>query len=109
MTPELGWETTMERRLSKRFDPGWHARVEGIHFGEPFALSGSILNMSSQGALLSLSGPIHAGMKVGLMVKLPTSSVRWMKYSGVILRVTTEHGHSIAAVKFDHATPEFAR
>lgn len=97
----------IERRRAKRFQVDWQVRVEsGTDGDEAFVESGVLRNLSSSGALLSLSYPLPDGATLDVYIKLPLHGTKWMKYAARVVRV--ESGVSpVAAVKFDASRPDF--
>jgi PilZ domain-containing protein len=94
----------IERRRAKRFQVEWQFRVEGNDGSErKFVESGSLRNISSTGALLSVANVLPAGIELDLYIKLPLEGKKWMKYPAHVVR--SEPG--TAAVRFDRARPDF--
>jgi hypothetical protein len=91
----------IERRIAKRFQVDWEVRVEGT-----FIESGVLSNISSGGALLTLTTALEAGTQLDVYIKLPLKGKSWMKYPAHVVRI--EHGAvAVAAVKFDSPRPNF--
>lgn len=93
----------IERRRAKRFQVDWQIRVEGNRGDEGRFIESAVLsNISSSGALLSLSNAVPAGAQLDVYIKLPKGA-QWMKYAARVVRI--EAG---AAVRFDSARPDFS-
>ena len=97
----------IERRRAKRFQVDWQIKVEGnVDGGERFVEVGVLRNISSSGALLSISHAPAEGTALDVYIQLPLQGKKWMKYPAQVVRV--EPGVSaITAVKFDTARPVF--
>jgi len=94
----------IERRRAKRFQVDWQIRVENIGgSGGSSVQSGTLRNISSTGALLSVARPLTKGRKLDVYIRLPLQGKKWMKYPAQIVR--TEPG--AVAVKFDTSRPDF--
>ncbi len=91
----------IERRIAKRFQVDWEVRVEGT-----FIESGVLRNISSGGALLTLTTPPGAGTQLDVYIKLPLKGKSWMKYPAHVVRIELGAA-AIAAVKFDSPRPDF--
>ena len=91
----------IERRIAKRFQVDWEVRVEGT-----FIESGVLSNISSGGALRTLTTALEAGTQLDVYIKLPLKGKSWMKYPAHVVRIG--HGAvAVAAVKFDSPRPDF--
>jgi len=94
----------IDRRKARRFLVDWPVRVERDDGkGGMFVESGLLQNISSSGALLSLTKTPPNGARVDVYINLPTKGTRWMKYPARVLRI---EGDS-AAIKFDTTRPDF--
>ena len=94
----------IERRRAKRFQVDWQIRVEGRNgSANSFIESGVLRNISSSGALLSLTYPLSTGTKLDIYIKLPLKGKKWMRYPACVVR--SEIGS--AAVRFDSPRPDF--
>jgi len=91
----------IERRRAKRFQVDWQIRVESI--GGSSVQSGTLRNISSTGALLSVASPLKKGRKLDVYIRLPLSGKKWMKYPAKIVRIEPAG----TAVKFDASRPDF--
>ena len=96
----------IEKRNGKRFQLDWPIKVEAKE-GEEFSEEGVLQNISSGGALFSLSKPLAAGTKLNVSIRLPFKKNNWMKYSAYVLRVEENGQRFAAAVKFEGAKPKF--
>ena len=99
----------IERRKAKRFQVDWQVRVEGADGIRGFAENGVLRNLSSSGALLSLSTPLPAGSKLDIHIELPSQGKKWMSYQARVVRVEPGSAVVTAAVRFDSARPVFSR
>jgi PilZ domain len=99
----------IERRRAKRFQVDWQIRVEITgDRGSARVETGALRNISSSGALLSLTTPLSKGTKLAVYIKLPLEGKKWMKYPARVVRI--EQGAAVsAAIKFDSARPNFGR
>ena len=98
----------IERRRAKRFQVDWQIRVEGNDGNEGgFVESGVLRNISSSGALLSLTNALPAGTQLDVYIKLPLKGKKWMKYPARVVRIELGTAAVTAAVKFDSARPDF--
>ena len=97
----------IERRRAKRFQVDWQIRVEITgDRGDTRSETGALRNISSSGALLSLTKPLSKGTRLAIYIKLPLQGKKWMKYPARVVRI--ESGDSVfAAIKFDSARPNF--
>jgi hypothetical protein len=91
-----------------RFQVDWQIRVEGNDGSEGgFVESGVLQNISSSGALLSLTNQLPAGTQLDVYIKLPLQGKKWMKYPARVVRIELGAAAVTAAVKFDSARPDF--
>lgn len=98
----------IERRRAKRFQVDWQIRVEGNDASQGgFIESGVLRNISSSGALLSLTDPLPTGTQLDIYIKLPLKGKQWMKYPARVVRIELGVSAVAAAVKFDSARPAF--
>jgi len=98
----------IERRSAKRFQLDWQIRVESEgDNGRRLIDSGVLYNISSSGALLSLTNPLSAGTQLDVYVKLPLDGRKWMKYTARVVRSERGITAVTAAVSFDTARPVF--
>lgn len=95
-----------EKRSGKRFEVGWPIKVESKD-DDGLNEEGSLRNISSGGALFSLSKPLVAGTRLEISIKLPSKKENWMKYSAHVLRIENNGAGFMAAVKFEGAKPQF--
>lgn len=99
----------IERRRAKRFQVDWQIRVEGDSGSEgSFIESGVLRNISSSGALLSLSTALPTGTQIDVYIKLPLKGKTWMKYPARVVRIDLAPAGIVAAVRFDSARPDFS-
>lgn len=98
----------IERRRAKRFQVDWQIRVEGSYGSEGgFVESGVLRNISSSGALLSLTNPLPTGTQLDVYINLPVKGKKWMKYPARVVRIELGAAAVTAAVRFDSARPDF--
>ena len=98
----------IERRRAKRFQVDWQIRVECDHETEGSLVeSGVLRNISSSGALLSLTNALPAGTQLDVYIKLPLKGKKWMKYPARVVRIELGAAAVTAAVRFDSARPDF--
>ena len=98
----------IERRAAKRFQVDWQIRVEGNNSSHgTFVESGVVRNISSSGALLSLSHALPAGTQLDVYIQLPLKGEAWMKYPARVVRADLDVAGVTAAVRFDSARPDF--
>ncbi len=98
----------IERRAARRFQVDWQIRVESKDGGEgTFVESGVVRNISSSGALLSLSNALPAGTQLVVYIQLPLKGKSWMKYPAHVVRIDLALGAVRAAVRFDRIRPDF--
>lgn len=98
----------IERRSAKRFQVDWQIRVEGNDGSEGgFVESGVLRNISSSGALLSLTNPLPTGTQLDVYINLPLKGKKWMKYPARVIRIERGAAAVTAAVRFDSARPDF--
>lgn len=98
----------IERRRAKRFQVDWQIRVECEgDAGGRLSDSGVLHNISSNGALLSLTNPLSAGTQLDVYVKLPLDGKKWMKYPARVVRIERGTAAVAAAVSFETARPVF--
>jgi hypothetical protein len=100
---EPGEDLLNERRTAKRFDVDWPIRMERADVGS--VIEGGLLrNLSSGGALLSVSSPLKIGNQLDVYIKLPRGEENWMKFRARVVRISP----GIAAIQFATARPEFS-
>ena len=67
--------------------------------------AGTLMNLSSRGALLSLQRNLRVGMRFELWIRMPSLAERWMAYSAEIVRIDYGRCGVSAATKFLTARP----
>jgi hypothetical protein len=98
----------IERRRAKRFQVDWRIRVEGNSGSEDsFIESGVLRNISSSGALLSLTNALPAGTQLDVYIELPLKGKKWMRYPASVVRFDLAPTGVAAAVMFDSSRPVF--
>lgn len=99
---------TAERRSSRRFDVSWDAAVKGATDGGAiFDEQGSLSNISSTGAYLSLAKPPSVGAQMELWIRLPMAKDNWMKYPAEVVRIEGLPPRVGVAVRFHTVKPSF--
>ncbi|MEW6211230.1 MAG: PilZ domain-containing protein [Acidobacteriota bacterium] len=99
---------TVERRSSRRFNVNWDAAVKGAtREGATFDEQGSLANISSTGAYLSLTKPPALGAEMELWIRLPMAKDNWMKYPAQVVRVEGVPPRIGVAMRFHTARPSF--
>ena len=84
-------EAAIERRRARRFAVDWEVVVRAKDaFGSNVDESGTLRNLSSRGALLSLHRNLRVGSRLELWIRMPSVPERWMTYSAEIVRI--DHG-----------------
>src|SRR5690348_9933465 len=103
-----GGSNLIERRAAKRFQVDWQILVESDGAsGERISNDGTLFNISSSGALLSLTRPLATGANLDVYVKLPLTGPKWMKYPAQVIRVEVGDSAVAAAVRFQTLKPVF--
>lgn len=98
----------IERRRAKRFQVDWQIRVEVTGGSESILVeTGALRNISSNGALLSLTQPLTKGTRLDVYIKLPLQGKKWMKYPARVVRIEPGNPTIAAAIKFDSVRPNF--
>jgi hypothetical protein len=64
-------------------------------------------NISSSGALMSLTNALPTGTQLDVYINLPLKGKRWMKYPARVVRTELGAAAVTAAVRFDSARPDF--
>jgi hypothetical protein len=100
-------EAVVERRRSRRFTVDWDVVVRGMdELGSNFDEAGSLRDLSSRGAFLSLPKQLRVGMRLELWIRMPAEPERWMAYSAEIVRIDKSREGLNAATKFLTARPK---
>jgi PilZ domain len=100
-----GW-ATVERRRARRFAVNWDVVVKGKdELGSNLYESGSLQNLSSRGAFLSMPIQLRVGMRLELWIHVPSYPERWMTYSAEIVRIDQSRGEFSTATRFLTARP----
>jgi hypothetical protein len=106
---DLGWEMTfVDRRRARRFQVKWQVRVAGTDpAGLRFVETSTLENISSSGAFLYVKGPLTVGSKLDIMIKVPSKTEKWMKYTGEVVRTEGMPPKLGIGMKFDTFRPTF--
>jgi hypothetical protein len=103
-------DKVLERRRARRFQVEWDVVVRGKDLvGDPFDDAGSLVNLSSRGALVFLRRNLGLGSKVDLEIKLPFDGERSMRYSAEIVRVEASSPNAGIAMRFGRVRPRFSK
>ena len=98
----------LERRTARRFNIGWDVTVTANDgTGSIIGETGTLENLSSNGAFLFLSRDLDPGTRVEVCIRVPFKRENWMRYSGEVVRserIATKVG---IAMRFDSARPTF--
>ena len=98
----------IERRRAKRFQVDWQIRIEiADGRGSTLVETGALRNISSNGALLSLTSPVSRGTRLDVYIKLPLQGKKWMKYPARVVRIESDDAAITAGIRFDSARPNF--
>lgn len=112
-----GWLITMtekvpsewaafERRRARRFIVDWDVIVRGKDGGDSNVHeAGSLMDLSSRGAFLSIPSQLKIGMRLELSIRMPSEPERWMTYTAEIVRIDQGRGRVGVATKFLTARP----
>jgi hypothetical protein len=98
----------LERRTARRFNIGWEVTVtvnDGA--GSTIEETGTLGNLSSNGALLLLSRNLDPGTRVEVWIRVPFKRENWMTYSGEVVRSERTATGSGIALRFEIARPGF--
>lgn len=98
---------TIERRRARRFTVDWDVVVRGKdELGSNLDEAGSLRDLSSRGAFLSIPRNLKVGMKLELWIRMPAEPERWMAYAAEIVRIDKGREGGGAATKFLTARPK---
>ena len=98
----------IERRTAARFPVDWQIQVQHTESSRGSLVDvGLLRNISSSGALLSLSSQLATGNKIDVYIKLPLTEKRWMKYAAFVVRIEQRATNVAYAVRFASPRPEF--
>jgi hypothetical protein len=91
----------IERRRARRFTVDWNVVVRqkderGSNVDEP----GTLRNLSSRGASLSLKEILRVGTKMELWIRMPSERERWIAYPAEIVRIDVGRYEVGTATKF---------
>ena len=96
----------IERRITKRFQVDWQVQIH-CEDSEGQVINGVLRNLSSSGALLTITDTLIPGTQLDLYIKLPLSEKKWMKYPARVVRIENDTDGIKTAVSFDCRRPEF--
>ena len=96
-----------ERRTATRFPVDWQIQVEHSEGSCGVVDFGVLRNISSSGALLSVSVQLATGNQVDVYIKLPLTERKWMKYPAFVVRMEQRITNTAYAVRFVNAQPDF--
>ena len=96
----------IERRRARRFTVDWDVVVRGKdELGSNVNEAGTLWDLSSRGALLSIQRKLIVGMRLELWIRVPSVPERWMAYSAEIVRIDYGRCGVGTATKFLTARP----
>ncbi len=99
-------EAVVERRRARRFAVDWDVVVRGKdELGSSLDDRGSLKDLSSRGALLSLPRQLRVGMRLEVWIRMPAEPERWMAYTAEIVRIDKGRGVLSTATRFLTARP----
>ena len=99
-------EAAIERRRARRFAVDWDVVIRGKDaLGSNVDEAGTLRNLSSRGALLSLHRNLRVGARLELWIRMPSVPERWMTYSAEIVRIDYGRWGVGTATKFLTARP----
>jgi hypothetical protein len=99
---------THRRSRSRRFKLAWPIYIKGAtSVYLKFEEIGVLENLSSSGALFSLTTKLKIGIRLELFIKLPFKDEKYMHYCGEVVRAEMISSKFSTAVKFDEACPAF--
>ena len=97
----------VERRRARRFPVDWDVVVRGKDaLGTMVDEAGSLMDLSSRGAFLSIPSQLRVGMRLELWIRMPSEPERWMSYAAEIVRLDQGSGGVGTATKFLAARPK---
>ena len=97
----------VERRRARRFPVDWDVVVKGKDgLGSIVDEAGSLMDLSSRGALLFLPRQLRVGMRLELWIRVPSEPERWMTYGAEIVRLDQDRRGVGTATKFLAARPK---
>jgi PilZ domain-containing protein len=100
-----GW-ATVERRRARRFTVNWEVVIKGKDaLGYKLREIGSLKNLSSRGALLSIPRQLRVGMRLELWIQVPSGPDRWIAYSAEVVRIHHSRSEFGTATKFLSVRP----
>ena len=107
MTEKVASEgAAVERRRARRFTVDWDVVVTGKdELGSNLDEAGSLRDLGSRGALLSIPRQLRVGMRLELWIRMPSEPERWMAYAAEIVRIDKGRGALCTATKFLTARP----
>lgn len=107
MTKKVSSEgAAVERRRARRFTVDWDVVVRGKdELGSILDEAGSLRDLSSRGALLSIPRQFRVGMRLELWIRMPSEPERWMTYAAEVVRIDKGRGEVGTATKFLTARP----
>ena len=96
-----------ERRRARRFEVDWDVVVKGKdELGSNLHEVGSLRDLSSRGAFLSMTKQLRVGMRLELWIRMPSDPERWITYAAEIVRIDIKRGGALgAATRFLTARP----
>ena len=94
--------------MARRFNLGWDVTVT-VNDGTDSMIgeSGTLENLSSNGAFLFLTRDLDPGTRVVVSIRVPFKRENWMRYSGEVVRSEKIAARVGIAMMFDSARPNF--
>ena len=107
MTENVGSNSAvLERRKARRFTVDWDVVLKGKdELGSGLQELGSLRDLSSRGAFLSVPRRLKVGMRLELWIRMPSEPERWMIYGAEIVRIDQGLVMMGAAARFLSARP----
>lgn len=98
----------VERRQWSRYKVAGSIIVKGRDTtGALFQESGSLKDISVNGALGDLRRPIQVGTKLEILINMIPTKTSWMKYAARVIRVERTRSGAMVALRFDKSRPQF--
>ena len=95
------------RRAGPRYKLDWEIRVLPKGPSAQPEQPATLRNLSSSGALASLTSSPRLGDRMFVLIKLPLQTAIWMSFSATVVRVNQEGTGACVALRFDTSRPEF--
>jgi hypothetical protein len=100
-------DSVTERRRARRFTVDWDVVVRGKDaLGANLDKAGSLRDLSSRGAFLSIPAQLKVGMRFEVLIRMPLEPERWMSFPAEIVRIDKGQCGAGAATKFLTVRPQ---